>query len=63
MIPNVDLIFDKTSIMSQIYHEKINPYTRDFLDESIIEAYNKKPEIITKITEFTDKFNKWNNIS
>ena len=63
MIPNVDLIFDKTSIMSQIYHEKINPYTRDFLDESIIEVHNKKPEIITKITEFTNRLNKWNNIS
>ena len=61
MIPNVELIFDKTSIMSQIYHEKINPYTREFLDETILEAHNKKPDIITKITEFTDKINIWKN--
>jgi len=61
MIPNVELIFDKTSIMSQIYHEKINPYTREFLNETILEAHNKKPDIITKITEFTDKINIWKN--
>jgi hypothetical protein len=61
MIPNVDLIFDKTSIMSQIYHEKINPYTREFLDERIMEVHNKKPDIIQKIAEFLDKINKWKN--
>ena len=61
MIPNVELIFDKTSIMSQIYHEKINPYTREFLDETIIESHNKKLDIIAKITEFTDKINIWKN--
>lgn len=64
MIPNVDLIFDKTSIMSQIYHEKINPYTRESLDENIIQIYNKKPDIIEKVAEFLDRINKWkyNNI-
>ncbi len=59
MIPNVDLIFDKSSIISQIYHEKINPYTRELLDENILELYNKNSEIIEKIKEFTDKFTKW----
>ncbi len=59
MIPNVDLIFDKTSIMCQIYHEKINPYTREFLDENIIEEHNKKEDIILKVYEFTNKLNEF----
>ncbi len=59
MIPNVDLIFDKSSIMSQIYHEKINPYTREYLDEETLEKYNKEEQIVIKLKMFLDKFNKW----
>ncbi len=61
MIPNVDLMFDKSSIMSQIYHEKINPYTREFLDESILKVYNDNPKIQEKVHEFLLKFNQWKN--
>lgn len=61
MIPNVDLIFDKSSIMSQIYHEKINPYTRDFLDEGILKVYNDDPKIQEKLKEFLLKFKQWEN--
>ncbi len=59
MIPNVDLIFDKSSIMSQIYHHKINPYTRDQLDENILEQYNTKEEVIKKIKDFINKLQLW----
>lgn len=59
MIPNVDLIFDKSSIMSQIYHEKINPYTREQLDEKILEQYNTKEEVVKKIKDFLNKLQLW----
>jgi hypothetical protein len=61
MIPNVDLMFDKSSIMSQIYHEKINPYTREFLDEEILKVYNDNPKIKEQVHEFLVKFNQWKN--
>lgn len=55
MIPNVDLIFDKSSIMSQINLEKINPYTREKLDVDILNEYNKKEEVKKKVEEFNKK--------
>ncbi len=61
MIPNVELIFDKASIMSQIYHEKINPYTREFLDETILDEHNKNPDVINKINLFNKKYYEWKN--
>lgn len=61
MIPNVDLIFDKSSIMSQIYHEKVNPYTREQLDENILEEYNQKQEINQRLTDFINKLQNWKN--
>jgi hypothetical protein len=57
MIPNVDLIFDKASIMMQIHSEKINPYTREYMDEEIIIEHNKKENINEKINEFKKKYN------
>ena len=59
MIPHVDMIFDRTSIMSQIYHEKINPYTRELLDENILNTYNLSPDVICKVEEFNMKLNQW----
>ncbi len=61
MIPNVDLVFDKASIMSQIYHEKINPYTRELLDENILKTYNDNPKTKEKVREFLQKFSNWKN--
>lgn len=60
MIPNVaDLIFDETSILSQIRHEKINPYTREPLDEEILEEYNKRDEIKERISRFMQELSDW----
>ena len=59
MIPHVDLIFDKSSILSQLYYENINPYTREPLSLKDIEEYNKENKIIDKINEFKNKFNEW----
>jgi hypothetical protein len=67
MIPNVDLIFDKSSIMSQLYHEKINPYTREVLTIEQVELYNKESRVIniisgwkveTKINNILSKYSK-----
>ncbi|ARF09046.1 U-box domain protein [Catovirus CTV1] len=65
MIPHVDLIFDKSSILSQLYRENINPYTREPLTLDEIEKYNKLPNIVEKINEFNNKFQLWkkNNIN
>ena len=55
MIPNVDLIFDRSSIMSQINLEKKNPYTREKLDLDILREYNQKEEVKNKINIFNKK--------
>lgn len=64
MIPHVDLIFDKSSILSQLYHENINPYTREPLTLEDIEQYNNLPNVIEKINIFKCNFDVWkkNNI-
>lgn len=61
MIPNIDMIFDKSSIMSQLYVEKINPYTREFLDEKLLDEYNTYEIVQNKIKEFMEKYNNWKN--
>jgi hypothetical protein len=60
MIPNTnDTIFDRNSIIGQIFHNGINPYTREKLTIQEFEEYNKRPEVINKIEEFKNKFNIW----
>lgn len=64
MIPHVDLIFDKSSILSQLYHENINPYTRETLTLESVENFNKLDNVIEKVNTFKYKFDLWkqNNI-
>lgn len=59
MLPLMEDFFDKTSIVTQIYHDPIHPYTRDPLTIEILEEFNKRPEIIQKILDFNDRKNKW----
>jgi hypothetical protein len=61
MIPNVQLIFDKTSIISQLYHDKINPYTREEMTVEQVEKYNSEDNIKKQIQQFKAKFNEWLN--
>ena len=56
-IPDVDHIFDRTSILMQIQHNNINPYTRKPLTYELLIEHNNKPEIIEEIKEFQDKIN------
>lgn len=61
MIPNSTEIFERISIVSQIYNQGINPYTREKLTLEILEEHNKKEEIKNKIKNFEDKKNNWKN--
>jgi len=61
MIPNVDLIFDKSSILGHLYNEKNNPYTREYLDENILNNFNNEKNIKEKIIEYQNNFNMWKN--
>jgi U-box domain len=60
MIPNVnDQIFEKSSIVTQIYNQGINPYTREPLTVEILEKYNSEKEIKNQLDSFINKKNKW----
>jgi len=61
MIPNVDLVFDKSSILSQLYTNEINPYTREKLSIEDLEKFNKEEDIIKKIAEFNEKITLYKN--
>jgi hypothetical protein len=58
MIPNTNEIFDRMSIISQIYNQGINPYTREKLTLEILEKYNQEENVVKLINEF--KFMKEN---
>lgn len=59
MIPSINSIFDRSSIMTQLYIEPINPYTKDPLTIEILDEYNKKDDVIQKINKFTVEFDAW----
>lgn len=61
MIPNSTEIFERTSIVSQIYNQGINPYTREKLTLEILEDHNSKNNIKDKIKIFEEKKNIWKN--
>lgn len=53
-IPDINEIFDRSSILSHIYDSKENPYTRDPLTVEILEEYNKKDFVIKDIQAFLE---------
>lgn len=59
MIPNVKLIFDRTSIVSQLHHDKVNPYTREPMTVEQVDKYNTEESVISQINSFKDKFALW----
>lgn len=63
MIPNVDLVFDRASIISQLYNMEINPYTRELLTLKQFEQYNTIPHIIKKLEYFKIEYNNWLKMS
>lgn len=56
MLPNVnDMIFDKNSIIGQLYYNNNNPYTNEPLSIDKFLEYNTKPDVIEKINKFKEK--------
>jgi hypothetical protein len=51
-IPDIDEIFDKSSILTHIYDSKQNPYTRNLLTVDILEEYNNRENIKNQIDDF-----------
>ena len=59
MLPDMDDFFEKSSILSQLMQNKMNPYNRQPLTIEELDSYNESPEIKEKISKFTDELNKW----
>lgn len=59
MIPKIDKIFDKGSIMSHLYYEETNPFTRDILTIKEFEEYNERDDVKNKIYEFIGKLTEY----
>lgn len=61
MIPNVNLFFDKCSIISHLYHDETNPYTREKLTIDEFTNYNETDVVKQKVIQFNQKFSEWKN--
>jgi len=55
MIPEVKSIFDRSSIITHLYTNKTNPFTRAPLTEEEINKYNDLDEVKKQIKEFKQK--------
>ncbi|AYV80941.1 MAG: U-box domain protein [Harvfovirus sp.] len=55
MIPDINKIFDKVSIMSHLYEQQTNPCTLDKLTIHEFEEYNKRDEIQRSVGDFLKK--------
>jgi hypothetical protein len=60
MLPHVnDIFFDKTSIITQLFHNKTNPYTNEPLTIEQLHEFNKDIKIYEKVVEFKNKIDQW----
>ena len=59
MIPEIKLIFDKTSIITHLYTSKTNPFTRSPLTEEEVIKYNETAEVIKEIENFKIKLDEF----
>lgn len=59
MIPKIDEIFDKASILSHVHKNNNNPYTREHLTMADVYEYNKTLFVKEKIDEFNIKMNEY----
>jgi succinate dehydrogenase flavin-adding protein (antitoxin of CptAB toxin-antitoxin module) len=59
IIPDVKYIMDKTSIITHLYNNKSNPYTRNPLTIEQLEEYNNLEENKKIIENFKSKFSKY----
>jgi len=61
MIPSIKHIFDRSSILGQLYHEEINPFTREKLTIDEFNNYNKRDEVKKNTDDFKNKIIDWKN--
>ena len=59
MIPKINQIFDKTSIMAQLYTEQINPFTREPLTIQEFNEYNTLPDVQEQIRLFNKRLQEY----
>jgi len=59
MMPEMDLFVEESVIKRHLLTCDENPFNRKPLTTEQLNEYNKKDEIIEKITEFKIKLNKW----
>ena len=62
MLPDVvDVVFDRSSIMSHLYTQKTHPYTRQSFTEEELDEYNKKENVKNYINDFMKKIEDYKN--
>ena len=59
LIPNIDIFFNKSSIMTHLLNNQTNPLTREPLTLETFKKYNEEPEIVEKIDNFKLKLQKF----
>jgi hypothetical protein len=59
ILPSSGNIVDKKTIVNQLLHNEIDPYSRAKLTIEELEEFNSKEENIIKIKELVDKFKTW----
>lgn len=59
MLPDTDIIMDKSIISRHLLSDEHNPFNREKLTLQMLEDYNNLEDISKKISEFRDNLNKW----
>ena len=59
ILPDTNTIMDLNVISTHLLSNKTNPFTRSPLTLEDLMEYNKKKEVVTKISEFKRRFIKW----
>lgn len=55
MIPGCNVVFERITIVTQIYQHGTHPYTREELSLADLESYNYEKHVIEKISAFVEK--------
>ena len=54
-IPNVNEIFDQSSIVTYVKNNNKNPYTRELFSYNELIEYNNRPEIVDELKQFSER--------
>lgn len=59
MIPNTDGFFDKTMLRVLLRSNPSHPFSREHLSVEELDEFNSRPDVISKLDDFRERFNKW----